>query len=195
MSAINIRLPALASLEFIEFPREIFWTDMVPGSDRPAGEGTDSYYGVHNVIVNQKDSSDILQITTRTETLTVSLSDQKGIIVIILLKRIAFFSVLFLISFQLGRLFSAIYTEDPFNPECLKRLRITGFLIISISPLLLLFNELILLAFRNYKLSFTSTIVSHNLNLWLIITGLIVFVFGYAFKIGSELRNDTELTI
>jgi hypothetical protein len=191
-------MPAIAGTKFIEYPIQVFKTESDSRYGIKSIDGTltsfeNDAFGL--VLQNRKDSTDRLQITTVTSSLTVDPSSNRDILIVIFLKRIIYLLIFFICIFQLEKLFLAFKKNQPFDLKNVKRINIIAYMIISISPVTFLFNEISIRLFNDYIISANNTINSHNLNVQYIFLGLLVLIIALAFKTGSQLQKESELTI
>lgn len=195
----NLKVPAIAMAKFVEYPVKIFWTEADIHNGRNLPDGTIVSFQkppIDFTLRNSKDATDILHFTTLTGGLTVDVNNNRDILLVIFLKRIVLSMIFFILFFQLGRMFSTFRKNKPFNPANSTRLKIVAYFIMSLSPVIYLFNDLSIHIFKSYKITgYNSTITSHSLNLQYIFFGLLILIIAYAFDIGSQLQHESEYTI
>lgn len=198
MCLLDLKTPEMAETRFVNYPMEVFRTDFDSNSGRKSANGTfkafenDPFnFTLHNV----KDSTDIIHVTTMTGSLTVDVGNNRDILALIFLERIGYLIIFFFGFVQLDKLFSSFRSDDPFNPKNSKRLKIVAYLIIGLSPIGLLFNELNIHVFKNYKIDWNNLIISHNLNPQYIFLGFLILIVALAFEAGSQLKKESDYTI
>jgi hypothetical protein len=198
MCLLDLKIPEISATRFVNYPIEVFLTDFDSHYGRKSADGTFKPFEkdpFNLTLHNEKDTTDTIQVTTITGSLTVDVSNKRDILALIFLERIGFLIILFIGFVQLDKLFSSFRSDDPFNPKNSKRLKIVAYLIIGLSPIGLLFNELNILAFKVYKIDWNSFVISHNVNPQYIFLGLLILIVSLAFEAGSQLKKESEYTI
>lgn len=198
IALLNLKIPACAEARFVDYPVLAFWTEADAHYGRKSPDGTIKAFQKSPFDFNLqsiKDTTDILHVTTVTGKLTVDINDKRDILLVVFLKRISFLLIFLFIAFHFDRLFSAFRKKEPFNPNNVVRLKTVAYLIMLLSPIGLLFNELTLNIFKSYQIAGTGTIISHNLNIHYIFLGLLILIIAFAFDVGSQLQKESEYTI
>jgi hypothetical protein len=198
MVLFNYKVPEYAEVKYVNCPVEIFWTRTDTHLGRKTKDGSLIEFQkspIDFILHNIKDSTKLLQVTTMTGKLTLDVSNNKEILLILFLKRISFFLVFFFITLQFQYIFSTFQKNEPFNPKNYRRVKIVAFLVMVLSPLVLLFNELSIYVFKDFKIDVHSFIRTHNLNLQFIFLGLMILIIAFVFETGSKLQQESELTI
>lgn len=196
---LNLKVPSIAHTKFVNYPVKVNLTDAGSHYKRKLPDGTFKEivnypfnFNLHNV----KDTTDVIRVTSVVSgNLTLDVNNKRDILIVIFLKRIAFLTIFFILFFQLDRVFSSFRKNEPFNPGNVRRLKIVGYLIMGLSPVIFLFNDLSIHIFKSYKIAGYGTITPHSFNLQYIFFGLLILIIAFAFEVGSALQKDSELTI
>lgn len=188
----NLKVPVIAHTKFVNYPIQVFMTESGSHYERKLVDGTLKEivnYPFNFNLYNIKDSTGIMQVTSVTSNLTIDIDNNRNILPVIFLKRIALFMIFFILFFQLDKVYSSFRKNEPFNPGNVKRLKIVAYSIMGLSPVIFLFNDLSIHIYKNYKIAGYGTSTSHSLNLQYIFFGLLILIIAYAFNIGSQLQK------
>ncbi|RPH26070.1 MAG: DUF2975 domain-containing protein [Bacteroidales bacterium] len=196
LALFNLKIPQIANVDYVYYPKEVFISSNE--SKYPSKCLDDNY--AHLMVSsgfalkNINNSSDTLRITAVGASIAVDVANNKNILLGVFIRRITFLTILLIVCYQLDKLLSSLKNDKPFNAKNIRRMKIIAYTIISVSPIGLLLNEMMILSFNKYYLS-NSMMISHNLNLHYVLIGLILLVFAKVFKVGTDLQNDYDHTI
>jgi hypothetical protein len=198
LALLNLNIPKCAQIRYVNYPVKVFWTNSDLHNGRRSQNGniipfqkSPFDFNLRNI----KDTANTIHVTTVTGSLTVDIKNESSILLVIFLKRISFLIIFFFIAFKFDKLFSSFHKNEPFNPNNVSRLKTVAFLVMGLSPVGFLFNEITIHIFQNYKIAVTGTTISHNLNIQYIFFGLLILIIAFAFETGSQLQKESELTI
>jgi hypothetical protein len=198
ISVTGLKIPSIAQTKSVNFPLQIFMTDETANYKRklPGGSFKDiEKYPFNFTLYNIKDSADFIHVTSVTGNLAIDVNNKREILLVVFLKRIAFLVIFFILLYQLDKVYSTFKKKEPFNPENVRSLKIVAYSIISLSPVILVYNILAIQIFKNYKITGFSTIISNSLNLQYIFFGLLILIIAYVFDRGAQLQEDSDFTV
>lgn len=195
----NFKIPAIAKTKFVDYPVKVYLTEARSHYRKKSPDGAFKEvvnypfnFNLHNI----KDTTDVIQVTSVVSgNLTLDVNNKREILLVIFIKRLVFLIIFFILFFQLDKVYSSFRKKEPFNQLNVKRLKIIAYSIMSLSPVILLFNNLTIHIFKSYKILGYGTMITHSLNPQYIFFGLLILIIAFAFEVGSELKKESEFTI